>query len=656
MCGILGVVRSGRGFDSGEIQRGLAFAAESLSHRGPDAQGVALRPADGVAFAHRRLAILDLDPRADQPMSSEDGSLLIAFNGEIYNFRELRKELSGEGSRFRTESDTEVLLEGYRHWGMDRLLDKAAGMFAFALYDGRDKRLHLVRDRAGKKPLFYVRTPGGLAFASELRALLRLHPACKALDPAGLDAYLALKFVPSPRTLLQGVLKVPPGCRLVLGPGEAPRVLRYWHPYRRGLRLPGRAECLDRIESVWLASMRRRLVSDVPICLFLSGGIDSSLMAWALSRLGAEGMTAYTVGYSDLPAYNEFEHARAVARKFAIRHEELILDSREVLDALEDRSPGLDEPVSDWVWLPLHHLSRRAHQDGFKAVLLGEGSDELFIGYDVMLRGLRGLLRFGRLSSSETPAPREILPVSQAAWRAAAKIGTAVLAPLYRFSRKGHRRFDLLRRAAQGEPIYMGSSIGFGKSQRHQVAGPRLKPSGDPEAARAFIESLERDYASFSPDPADPLNLVSYIEFYAKMGEVLLQRVDRVTMLHSLEARSPFLDHDLVELAFSLPGDWKAPQGRLKGLLKEFARARLPEGIVDRKKMGFSFPFKEWLRAELGETVERSFRETRLFKDGWVDGEFCRDLLREHRSGWFDHAPRLWMLFDLCRWYDRWLA
>lgn len=640
MCGILGIYQPEGGFDPAAVERRLGEAAALLAHRGPDACGISLLPEDGVGFGHRRLAILDLDARANQPMASSDGKILLTFNGEIYNFRALRLELEKQDCSFKTESDSEVLIEGYRRWGFEALLSRLAGMFSFALYDAKDKILFLARDRAGKKPLFYSEQEGGLQFCSELRGLLRLSPMPKELDAAGLDAYLSLKFTPSPRTLFKGVSKIPPGHYLQKKGNGAAQIKRYWQPFLSKVPEPSSPEaCLERLDSSFAESMKRRMVSDVPVCLFLSGGIDSSLMVSYLARGGFKGMTAYSIGYEDLPAYSEFEYSRLIAERFPIRYEEIELASRDALDVLEDRSLELDEPNADWVWVPLYHLSRRAHQDGFKVALLGEGSDELFFGYDVMMKGLKNIRRF------ENPR-----------WKNLAALGAGLLKPVFDYSRKGHHRYDLLRRMAEGEPIYLGSSTGFLKSQRHQVAGPRLLAEGDADAGMSFVKSLRSEYQEFSRDAQDQVNGICYTEFYSKMSEMLLQRVDRVTMLHSLEARSPFLDHELVELAFSIRGDWKISGGRLKGLLKDLAARSLPERIINRKKMGFSFPFKEWLRGELGEIVSQTFRESRLLKDGWVNGDYCRVLLEEHRGGRRDHAPRIWMLFDLCRWYDRWMA
>lgn len=635
MCGIAGLLGPKGLLDPDAARRRLEAAGAAQAHRGPDASGVVYLPEHGLGLAHRRLSILDLSVRSDQPLPSHDGRFLVCYNGEVYNYRELRAELLGRGAVLRTDGDTEVVVEGVRAWGVEGFLSRAAGMFAFALYDLQERRLVLARDRAGKKPLYYASGPAGLVFASELAALWRLDPSRRALDAQGLDAWLTLRFSPSPSTLCAGVRKLPPAHWLEVKAGGEPVERRYWSPLGH-VRPAG--ELLDRLDAVLATAAKRRLVSDVPVCLFLSGGLDSSLVASYLGAAG-QGLTAYSVGYEDLPAYNEFPYARKVADSLSLDYREVVLPSATALETLQDDSLVLDDPVSDWVWVPLHELSRRAHGDGFKVVLMGEGSDEVFFGYDVMLKGLRQLERWTRPG-----------------WRALAKAGSAALGPVFRRSRRGHSRYDLWRRAAAGEPVYLGSSVGFPRSQRHHVAGPRLREAVLDDAGTGFVSRLYAEYASAAADPKDLSGLVSYVEFNSKMTEVLLQRVDRVTMRHSLEARAPFLDHELVELAFSIPEAEKIPGRRLKGLLKELARRSLPPDVVDRRKMGFSFPFKEWLRGPLAPAVEGCFSGSRLFSDGWVDGGFARRLLAQHRRGRVDHAPRVWALYSLARWYDRWIA
>ncbi|MCB4757333.1 MAG: asparagine synthase (glutamine-hydrolyzing) [Elusimicrobia bacterium] len=683
MCGILGVLTTPAQTTSPDFSKRLEDATRLLSHRGPDAGGVKILPEHGVGLGHRRLSILDLDPRSNQPFTSAEGLLHMTYNGEIYNFKALKKELEDKGHRFRTTSDTEVLIEGYKAWGLEELLSRITGLFAFALYDEKKRALFLARDRAGKKPLYYSRKNQSFLFASELKALFHLDPSLKEISPAGLEAYLSLKFVPSPHTLLKDVQKVPPGHYLEVHNGEA-KTKRYWQPLPRRLNQRKTLDdLLGEMEKRFTTAVERRLVSDVPVCLFLSGGIDSSLITAYLNKIGVTDMTTYSIGYKNLPAFTELDYSRLVAKKFSINYQEIILDPEDAIETLEDDGVLLDEPVSDWVWVPLHHLSRRAHEDGFKVTMVGEGSDEIFFGYDSMMKGLNELKR------AQNPL-----------WKAAARAATPLLAPLYHYSTVGHRTYDRLRRLAAGEPPYLGSSVGFNKTQRHQIVGPNFADREDESLAWDFIATLYREfiqtYASHSdsrpvgwqgpsgeethtllrknlsiPLPSgpasplgvspgerqrvDPVNLICYIEFFTKMSEVLLQRVDRITMLHSLEARAPFLDHELVEFAFSIPGDIKIKNHRLKGFLKEFASATLPPEIIQRKKMGFSFPFKEWLRGSLGRHVQDTFQQSHLFRDGWVDKTFCLNLLKNHRAGGRDHAAILWMLFDLCRWYDRWI-
>lgn len=633
MCGIAGLFKPAGALDMGAAARRARQAVDAIAYRGPDASAVQGYPDRGLVLGHRRLSILDLSDRANQPMASADGALVIAYNGEIYNFRELKVELEKEGARFKTTSDTEVILEGVARWGLERFLSRAAGMFAFALHDRASRRLYLARDRAGKKPLFYSSRGGVTTFCSEIGGLLALREGPREISKEGLEAFLNLKFAPAPLTLFDGIHKVPAAHYAEIAEGGM-KLIRYWTPLGKRLASGDAADLVDAALSV---AVKRRLVSDVPVAAFLSGGIDSSLVIHKLAEAGAERTATYTIGYPDMPGYSEFEYSRMIASKYPIDYREVAVDAKQTLEALQDESLIMGEPMTDWVWVPLHFLSRAARADGFKVVLLGEGSDELFFGYDVMAKAARQLKAF------ESPARRAFS-------KAAYPLGRALLDTLAR----GHSRLELWRRSAKRLPLYWGSSLGFPATQRHQLAGPALGPAaGDP--AERFIAGLWRDYEEHAVDPKDMESLICWIEFNTKMVEVLLKRVDRVTMRHSLEARAPFLDHELCELAFSIPGSVKFKNGRLKALLKDVARRHLPEAIVDRRKMGFSFPFKEWLRGPLGPVVDDVFEHSKVFRDHWISRQFCRQLLREHRAGWADHAPRLWALYSLCRWYDRWI-
>ena len=591
-------------------------------------------PERRLGLGHRRLAVLDVSARSNQPMTAADGQVVAACDGALYNVDELRRELREAGLSFATAGDTEVLIRGYQHWGLAGLLKRAVGAFALALFDDRAGKLFLVRDRAGKRPLYFAQDAGAWSFGSELAAAQALRPRRPGLSAGGLEAFLTLKFAPAPLTLVEGLEKVPAGHYLELGPGGR-RLLPYWSPL--GGAAPS-GDPADLVDAALGAAARRRLVSDAPVCLFLSGGIDSALVAHKVAEAGARGTAAYTIGYSDMPAADELDYARIVAGKYPLDHREVRVGADDVLRVLRDDALVLDDPVADWLWVPLHFLSERARRDGHKVALLGEGSDELFFGYESMRDGLRELRRF-RVS----------------AWRALAKAGYKLGQPVYAVSRRGHRRFDVWRRAAAGDPVYWGSSIGFPRTQRGQLAGPALGPMRD-DPAGDFISRLYQRYEREARDPEDLINLVCFTEFHTKMAEVLLHRLDRVTMRQSLEARAPFLDHELCELAFAIPGEVKAPGGRLKHLLKEVALRHLPPPVVRRPRAGSSFPFKDWLRGPLGGLVEDSFERGRLFKDGWIDGPFCRRLLHEHRGGRVDHSSRLWLLYSLARWYDRWIG
>lgn len=638
MCGFVGLFNPQGLKNLQQIQSQIESATESLHHRGPDARETVVWPSEGLVMGHCRLSILDLDRRANQPMASKDQSVLLSYNGEIYNFRSLKKDLQALGSQFQTEGDTEVLIEGYQKWGMDNLLKRLAGMFSFALFDKKEKVLFLVRDRAGKKPHFFSHTGNSLVFGSEIKSLAPLLPNSFQINPEGLGAYLHLKFVPWPETLFKNINKVPPASYLKIDRNLKISSHRYWHPWlHKNKSHPSGESTTAMLEGAFMESVKRRLVSDVPVCLFLSGGLDSSLIAAALKKIGTNPLTAYSIGYKDLPGFNELSYSKLVAEKFSLDYREIILEQKKALEILEDSTLSLDEPISDWIWVPLYQLSQQARKDGFKVTLLGEGSDEIFFGYDSMMKGLKTLNRY------QNPL-----------WQMMGKAAAAVGAPIYRHAKTGHRRYDFFRRLLEDEPLYLGSSLGFNISQQHQIAGENLKNQTS-SLGTAHVEHLYQEYKDWADDPEDNVNLICYVEFYTKMNEVLLQRVDRITMLNSLEARAPFLDHELVEKAFSIPGSDKIEGQRLKSALKELAAQYLPPEIINRKKMGFSFPFQEWLKGELGSYVESKFESTRLFKDGWVNGEFARTLLKEHRAGKRDNAPKIWMLFDLARWYDQWI-
>lgn len=654
MCGIAGIISSfGRSLDLDRAPGSMATALEHLAHRGPDASGIMVTKDKTAIFGHRRLAIIDLSPKANQPMLIKEKGIYITYNGEIYNYKELKEELEKEGERFFSSSDTEVLLRGYAVWGFDELLERINGMFGFALYDSKKKVSYLARDRVGIKPLYYALNSGILYFASEVRALLDIWPGKRSLDPAALSLYLTLKFTPSPTTLFAGIKRLEPGIYARFQADGAMHIHHYWSPFNKDSWSFSPTSVVNQIDTDLTDSVRRRMVSDVPVAAFLSGGIDSSLIIAKLNQLNIKQPTTYSIGYKDYEQFNELKFSRMVADRYPINYREVLTDAKETENILLDDQLILDEPISDWVWVPLYVLSRKARDDGFKVILLGEGSDEQFVGYDSMMSLMKEQLTWQRLIGH--------IP-------GLAKLLFAAARPFMKNAVHGHRTFDLIRRMASGDPLYIGSSIAYRETQKHQVAGRNLQQHIDRAAqsppdpgetspfTSGYLRALHARFDRSAPDPFDLVNRICYIEIYTKMIEILLHRVDRITMLNSIEARVPFLDHTLVEHTFRIPGSMKLQGNTQKAVLKKIAQNYLPGEIINRKKMGFSFPFKEWLQGPLGDMVASTFSTSNLCRDEFINGAFCLRMLSEHRRGKIDHASQIWTTYTLCRWYDKWIS
>lgn len=628
MCGIFGVLalkQAPLAFSEAQLRA----SASKLHHRGPDFMGFSIKPS--AFLAHARLAIIDLDPRSNQPMLSEDGRWSLVFNGEIYNFLQLKQELIAEGVSFTTSSDTEVILRAAQVWGVEKFLERSNGMCAFVLIDATEQVAYLCRDRLGEKPLFYSVINNNLVFGSEMAALMpQLSPE---LSASGLDAYMTLGFPLPLDHLVAGVKSVEPATcmRVNLRTGEK-HCQSYWDV--RSVHTPRLVEAnVDDLEAKVLQSVKSRMIADVPLCGFLSGGIDSGLIAAMASKNSSHRYRTYCIGYEGEEAHNEFQYARMVADQYQLDHHEIRISMSDAKTRLLSLVEQLDEPISNWVWLPLHFLTEKARSDGYKVAMVGEGADEVFFGYNSMTKSLQ------ELNKGPVGALAPLLGM----------LGNALGSHLS----EGHKTWDLWRRRAENGPAYMGTSFAFPQTQHGQLAGERLIQSGNPDAGYAFIGELQKKLAQLGAQ--DNVDVISYTEIYAKMIEVLVRRVDRITMLHGLEARAPFLDHELAEFVFRLPGEKRLVGGHKKGWLREVALRHLPRDCVVRKKQGFSFPFKNWLHKEFKPIVQERFNESALFKDGWIRKEFALGLLQKHLDGKRDYAPQIWHLYTLAVWYDRWI-
>jgi asparagine synthase (glutamine-hydrolysing) len=617
------MVRADRRPDPAVLRR----MADCIAHRGPDDQGFVVRGRAGLGI--RRLKIIDLEA-GRQPMTGEDGSTWVVFNGEIYNYRELTRRLSAAGHRFTTVSDTETIVHAWESRGVG-LVDDLEGMFALAVWDERAGTLFLARDRLGIKPLYYAALSDQLVFASELKALLEHPEVSRELDPVALSEYLAHEYVPAPRAILQQVRKLGAGHWLTYTSGHV-KVEPYWDVANVRPRDVGRDEAVERLRAVLDTVVGEHMVSDVPLGVFLSGGIDSSTVAAFAARHASGRLKTFSVGFDD-PAFDESARARQVARTLGTEHHEEVLSLREAGELIASLPDLLDEPLGDASLLPTYLLSRFARR-AVTVALSGDGGDEVFAGYPTYQAH-----RLGRAYAWVPAAIREglIRPLVE---RLPVSLGDLSL--------------DFrLKRFVEGMP--------YGEVERHAVWMGSFTPVEQEDLFRP--ETLARmtqppSYATFAAVgaamPEEPwLNRVLYLDLKGYLGEGVLTKVDRASMACSLEVRVPLLDRRVVELAAALP-----PGLRLRGLttkyvLKEAMRERLPDGIIARRKKGFGIPLGRWFRGELAPLLHDACSPDAIRRGGLFRPEAVERLLREHREGRRDHRKKLYTLLAWQLWAAR---
>lgn len=638
MCGIAGVMNFGSVV--ADERPNITRVRDAMTHRGPDGAGLYESPDRRVVFGHRRLSIVDLSDAGRQPMTNEDGTVWVTFNGEIYNHAAHRPGLVARGHRFASRTDTEAILHLYEEHG-PACVDHLDGMFAFAVWDEARGRLLLARDRLGKKPLYYTVRDGRLVFASELTALLAYPGVTRELDLTALNHYLTFSSVPAPLTLVAGVRKLSAAHRLICDRRGAVTVERYWSP------LDGRdwdepveeGEAVERVRDLLKRAVAKRLMSDVPVGAFLSGGVDSSANVALMTELTAEPLRTFSAGFegfAEAQNFHDLPYARRVAARFGCRHSEVTITARDCQDYLVQAAGGLDEPLGDPACVPMHFVSRHAREQGVTVVLVGEGSDEVFAGYPDMAR---------------------TLGVHGRQWRMVRRLPRLARRALVTASRVGGKpagRVDLLRRAAEDEPLYWGLDVVFWDTEKRQLLRPDARRRLGPGAAgvvRGYYDEILRRRPG-----ADFLQQMSYVELSNRLPELLLMRVDKFSMAHSLEARAPFLDADLVSYALSLPARLKIRGGRTKHVLKEALAPVLPAEVIGRPKQGFRVPLPEWLRGELSGWAEHQLLHSSIHRLGLFEPGYVRGLWDRHRAGVQDHSFDLWCLIGLAAWYDRWIG
>ena len=611
MCGIAGYTlsSSANAIDEKIVQKMTA----ALRHRGPDGHGAFVRP--HVALGHARLSIIDVAGGA-QPMKSSDGSLILSFNGEIYNYKELRSDLKKRGYRFTTASDTEVILHLYREYG-ESCLDYLNGMFAIALWDENRRQLLLARDRIGEKPLYYADVGGNLAFASELKALRHFPNVDLSLDFRAVDDYLAYGYVPSPRSIHHGIRKLPHAHYLTWRDGRF-SIKRYW-TVDSDIEIRSMSEAVERFQELLDDSVRIRLRSDVPVGSFLSGGLDSTLIVAKASQIYPGKMRTYTIGFGE-DEFDESANASATAEHFSTEHTNRIVDSLS-LDILPDLVRQYDEPFADPSSVPTYFVTREASRD-LKVCLSGDGADELFGGYPQyrMEPFERMLLRFPRwLRRAGLSIPAAMLP--------------------YHVKGKGW----LMRMMDDGALRYQQKIGVFSVRERQDLFQTALRPNIDEEAAllRSFFQQSSKEIEN-----RQAADLATYLP------DDILVKVDRSSMAHSLEVRTPYLDHRLVEFAAALPLRYKIADGVQKRVLRAALKPLVPSGTLERRKQGFALPLRDWFRGNHADFVgERLLSNSSKVRDVF-DPTVVARLVEAHARGQRDFSERIWSLV----WFEEWLG
>ncbi|CAG0939134.1 asparagine synthase (glutamine-hydrolysing) [Gammaproteobacteria bacterium] len=618
MCGITGIFSSR---DAAPIDMdALRAMNDSQRHRGPDDEGFHVEP--GVGLGHRRLSIIDLST-GKQPLYNEDESVVVVFNGEIYNFMDLRRELEGHGHRFRTRTDTEVIVHAWEQWGRE-CVRRFRGMFALAVWDRNRSELFLARDRLGKKPLYYsVLADGRVVFASELKALMRHGGIRREVDPCAVEEYFALGYVADPRCILAGVSKLPAASTLVIARGRpVPAPVAYWDVRFASTTQAGAEQVVDSLAERLQEAVRIRMIADVPVGAFLSGGVDSSGVVAMMARASAQPVNTCSISFGD-PAFNESTHAQRVAEALGTRHfvEQVDPDDFSLVDRL---ASIYDEPFADSSALPTYRVCELARKH-VKVALSGDGGDEVFGGY----RRYRWHLR--------EEALRNLLPYSL---RRPLFGLLGALYPKADWAPRVLRAKATLQALARSSVEAYFDSLAISRNDlRSSLFSPRQRSALQGYGALDIFRHYEREAAGLPR-----LSQIQYIDIKTYLVGDILTKVDRASMAHSLEVRVPILDHELVEWAASLPPDLKLHRGEGKYVLKQAVARMVPRDVVYRPKMGFAVPLARWFRAELRERLRSRLLDGTLADTGLFSMDVVERLVSQHQSGLRDHSAILWSL------------
>ena len=634
MCGIAGVIETSSANSTISLDL-LKSMSDVIVHRGPDSDGQWVSENRHCGLSFRRLAIIDLSPLGNQPMHSNDGRYTIVFNGEIYNHQEIRNELQKLGYKYKSGTDTETILNGYAEWGPE-IVNKLLGMWAIAIWDNNKQELFFARDRIGIKPFYYHFEAGRLVFGSEIKSILK-HPAIKKeLNFDEIPIYLNYTMSGN-ESLFSGIKKMPSGSYGKLSKNGELKIQKYWSAiaYSKQYTQLNDKEIQEEVIRLLRVAVKDRMMSDVPFGVFLSGGIDSSLNVALMAELMDRPVDTFTVGFKQLEQYNELEYARQISNLFKTNHKEILIDEKDCFEVLNNINFHTDEPNGDPVCMPLYFLSKLTRESGTTVIQVGEGSDEQFIGYKWMKREWEFYNSYWKLYNNQPN-------IFKKSFYSLAK---KPFKSLKKFS-----ELEYLRRASFDEELYWSGLPRI--SATHLEEFIINNETIDYLGASKFAKKMYQDLNSVNSN-ADYLQKMIHLELNHRLAEILLMRVDKITMAHSLEARVPFLDHRFVEFTMSIPPDKRVPKNNeSKYILKKAVEGILPNNIIYRKKQGFAAPVAEWFRNEWFTYTENLLLNSKFSKIDLFDKNYMKNILSIHKSGKKNYSPEIYLLLMLNLWYE----
>jgi asparagine synthase (glutamine-hydrolysing) len=643
MCGIAGVVISA-GASRERLERDAVAMADSIAHRGPDDHGLWSDAEAGIAFTHRRLSIVDLSPAGHQPMTSADGRYVITYNGEVYNFQELRSELEARGIKFRGHSDTEVMLEAFSTHGIVTIVKRLIGMYTIAIWDRHERALTLVRDRLGIKPLYWAKFGGTFMFGSELKAL-RAYPGwTPRIDRGAVASFMRHNYVPAPRSIYEGVNKLEPGCILTLAWGGDPRIERFWNARevaRAGLSDPlrvGDADLIDQLEDLLKDAVRRRMVADVPVGAFLSGGVDSSTVVALMQAVNAGRVRTYSIGF-DVPGYDEAPYAAAVARHLNTEHTELTVTSKEAFDVVPRLPEYYDEPFADSSQVPTFLVSAMTRQH-VTVALSGDGGDELFGGYSRYKLAQRFWLTLSML-------PRPIRKSFTQGLRALPADRWSSLFDVLPARMRPRQAGDKLHKLASVLALDDAAAL-YRRLVTHWEPADVMPGVDEPKGA-LWDPTMAKDFPGL-------LERMQFLDLVTYLPDDILTKVDRASMAVALEARVPLIDHRVVEFSWRIPRQSLVRNGVSKWPLRQVLYRHVPPDLIERPKMGFGIPLGEWLRGPLRDWANSLLDSKRIREAGLLDADVVQRAWQDHLSGFQNYQYPLWDVLMLEAWRNRWGA